>query len=193
MVARGEVREDLYYRLNGIRIDLPALRERADDVGLIAAQLLATLHGERQGGPRGVSVEVLERLEAYRWPGNVRELENVLRSATLFTESDVLTLDDLGDHPQILKAVPARGALPAVGGGGVEAAAWERMGAERIGLRQLQEKIEIECITRALAESGGNITRAAELLKMKRPRLSQLIKEHGITPGRTEENTCNDT
>ena len=56
------------------------------------------------------------------------------------------------------------------------------MEVEGLGLRELQEKIEIECITRALAESRGNITRAAEILKMKRPRLSQLIKEHGIAP-----------
>ncbi len=192
MVARGEFREDLYYRLKGIQIDVPALRDRAEDVPLLAEAFLQRVAEERGGPQKRLSDDAVDLLCRHAWPGNVRELENVIRSVSLFCEGPVIAARDFADFPELVRPAPrparAQGPLPSVRptrGAAPEAAAgwsaWERLGAEGLGLRELQERIEIECITRALAEARGNITRAAELLKMKRPRLSQLIKEYGIS------------
>jgi sigma-54 specific flagellar transcriptional regulator A len=197
MVERGEFREDLYYRLKGIQIELPSLRERIEDVPLLAEAFLRRV-GEERGAPaKRLASEAVELLCRHGWPGNVRELENVIRSVSLFADGEVIGVRDFADYTEIFRerarvrtpshvgAVPAAhaersDAPPAAPVEATPSALWDRMGAEGIGLRELQQKIEIECIKRALAETRGNITKAAELLRMKRPRLSQLIKEYGI-------------
>jgi DNA-binding NtrC family response regulator len=203
MVSRGEFREDLYYRLKGIQIELPSLRERIEDVPMLAESFLKRIAEERGTGGKHLAPEATELLCRYNWPGNVRELENVIRSVSLFADGEIIGVRDFADYTEIFRepakngrarvatppavaAVAPRSEAPATPGPVGDASAgaiWERLGSEGIGLRELQEKIEIECITRALNESRGNITKAAELLKMKRPRLSQLIKEYGIAPG----------
>ncbi len=188
MVARGEFREDLYYRLRGIQIELPALRERASDVPIIAAAILGNLAAQRGQDPLRLTDEAKVLLTRHAWPGNVRELENVLRSASLFADGGEIDARDLGE----LVASP-RGALESCDRGAAPPAAqapepisiWQRLADEGLSLKELKTRVEVECIERALAASGGNITRAAEKLGMKRPRLSQLIKEHGL---RAEEN-----
>ncbi|MSP59666.1 MAG: tetratricopeptide repeat protein [Myxococcales bacterium] len=194
MVARGEFREDLYYRLKGIQIDLPPLRERAEDIPALAEAFLERIAKERGTPVKRLAQGTVDLLCRYGWPGNVRELDNVLRSVSLFADGEVIVLRDFADYTEILReprrvAAPGREpapqrtpalAPPADAASDGNSGAWDRLGAEGIGLRELQEKIEIECITRALHEARGNITRAAELLKMKRPRLSQLIKEYRI-------------
>jgi DNA-binding NtrC family response regulator len=190
MVAAGRFREDLYYRLKGIEIDLPALRQRAADVPDLARCFLARVAEERGAVPKQMTPAALDAMGRYPWPGNIRELENVIRSVTLFTDGDEIDVKhlheylgaaarpaptvsrDIGREPIREVPPPARDAEPA---GYYEAI------SGGISLRELKRKIELECITRALAETGGNITRAAEKLGMKRPRLSQLLKEHGIT------------
>ena len=104
----------------------------------------------------------------------------MIRSVSLFSDGELIGLRDFADYTEILRdpARPRAASEPAATADG--SSLWSRMNSEGIGLRELQEQIERECITRALAEAGGNITRAADLLKMKRPRLSQLIKEYGI-------------
>ena len=178
MVARGEFREDLYYRLRGIQLELPALRERASDVPLIAKAILASLGAQRGHAPLSLSVEAEAMLRRHDWPGNVRELENVLRSASLFAEGGHVAAADLGEllaSPRVARDVRAVGTdAPAPG------SAWQRLSSEGLSLKELKTRVEIECIERAVSESRGNITKAAELLGMKRPRLSQLIKEHHI-------------
>ncbi len=201
MVARGEFREDLYYRLKGIQIELPALRERIDDVPLLADSFLRRVAEERGSSPKRLAPEAVAVLQSYRWPGNVRELENVIRSVSLFADGEVIGVRDFADYSEIVReparlrprvAEAAHAPAPAAAGGAPVAdasaeAIWKRLADEGVGLRGLQERIEIECITRALAESRGNITKAADMLKMKRPRLSQLIKEYGIAHGASGE------
>ncbi|MGZ3440997.1 MAG: AAA-type ATPase lid domain-containing protein, partial [Polyangia bacterium] len=120
---------------------------------------------------RRLSPEALTLLCRHPWPGNVRELENVLRAVSLFADGPLVTPKDLADYTEVWRAPDAR---PPSG------AAWQRLDNEKLSLKALKTQIEIECIGEALARAGGNITRAAVILGMKRPRLSQLIKEHGI-------------
>jgi transcriptional regulator with GAF, ATPase, and Fis domain len=185
MVARGAFREDLYYRLNGMRLEVPPLRERIEDLPLIIDHVLGRIAQERSAPRKRLSATAEELLSRYGWPGNVRELENVLRSATLFADVELLGPDAFADFSELARLAAegqsdkgASAAGPTEGGQAlgpylqVRSLGWS--------LKEYKKHIEVECITSALAEASGNITRAAELLGMKRPRLSQLIKEHGI-------------
>ncbi len=190
MVARGEFREDLYYRLRGIQLELPPLRDRGEDVALIAQSILDGLTAERGAPARRLSADAIALLARHAWPGNVRELENVLRSGSLFADGAEIAARDLAEFIVARDGAPDEGrvdtASPPIA---VAAAAadlgdgvWQRLRRDGLSLKELKTRVEIECIERALIEAGGNITRAAGKLGMKRPRLSQLIKEHGLRP-----------
>jgi transcriptional regulator with GAF, ATPase, and Fis domain len=210
MVERGEFREDLYYRLSGITLEVPPLRERLADLPLLCDAILARLVDERNGGPSELSPEGLEILARHRWPGNVRELENALRAAALFAEGSLIEPADLFEHVEVLRKVrsepPASASgVPAPFDAGratqsaapsphdparheaavslaepVTGAAYLEIRDSRVSLGELKRRIERDCIARALADTAGNITHAAALLGMKRPRLSQLVKQYGL-------------
>jgi transcriptional regulator with GAF, ATPase, and Fis domain len=228
MVARGEFREDLYYRLRGFVLEVPALRQRVGDLMLIASALLDRIAAERGTEPKRISPKALEVLSSYAWPGNIRELENALRAAALFAENDVLEAEDFTANVDGLRSLAplapiaepeARLSLSDLddggGGGGGGGASSDGDMADSmettaeifrspqvpgndpsseptptdvayahvrsgVSLSDLKRTIERDCIERALAESRGNITRAAALLGMKRPRLSQLVKQYGF-------------
>jgi DNA-binding NtrC family response regulator len=197
MVARGEFREDLYYRLRQVVLEVPSLRQRIGDLSLIAATILARIAHERGGAPKRLSGRALAALSRYGWPGNVRELDNALRAATLFAEDDEIDLDDFTTNVDGLRSISA---APVSEPSLAPASAPDRGEAEDtsapveatyahvrsgVSLSDMKRRIERECIARALEESGGNITRAAALLGMKRPRLSQLVKQYGL--GSTSE------
>jgi transcriptional regulator with GAF, ATPase, and Fis domain/Tfp pilus assembly protein PilF len=190
MVERGEFREDLYYRIRGITLEVPPLRARTGDIPLLAQHLLVRIASEQGRRPKGLAADALEVLLRHRWPGNVRELENVLRATTVLAEGETITLrdvltacDDLrvadeteGDslqpsplEPQSTTDIP------------LTAAAYAHVREHRVSLHDVKRQIERDCITRALEESKGNITRAAALLGMKRPRVSQLVKQYGLS------------
>ena len=184
MVARGEFREDLYYRLKGIQIELPALRERPEDIAILAESFLARVAEER-GTRKHLDPEAVALLTSYAWPGNVRELENVIRSVSLFADGPVIGVKDFSDYTEVFRRVetlppPAPAVTPVADN---DAGAWARLGAEKLSLKELKTRIEIECIREALQAEKGNITKAAVRLGMKRPRLSQLIKQYKITGG----------
>src|SRR5262249_48326528 len=103
MVERGEFREDLYYRLRGITLEIPPLRSRMGDLPRIAEALLERIAHERACDAKRLSPDAMDLLERHRWPGNVRELENALRAASLFAEGDLITANDLGDNVEDLK------------------------------------------------------------------------------------------
>jgi sigma-54 specific flagellar transcriptional regulator A len=207
MVAEGRFREDLYYRLKGIELDLPALRARAQDIPDLARHFLARIAEERQTAPRQISPAALEALCRYPWPGNIRELENVIRSVTLFADTDEIDARDLTEYigaprspsvgaitaPHVPVAPrraptdpPVQPAQPAQ----ADVYAWAVENG--VSMRDLKRRIERECITQALAECQGNITRAAEKLGMKRPRLSQLLKEYGIAAASRDARSMED-
>jgi transcriptional regulator with GAF, ATPase, and Fis domain/tetratricopeptide (TPR) repeat protein len=206
MVERGEFREDLYYRLRGITLEVPPLRSRMGDLPRISEHLLARIALERGEAEKALSADALDLLGRHRWPGNIRELENALRAASLFAEGDVITAATLLDNVDDLRAAgsarmratpPASGTiadepsdedealdsatdpLPPVEANAT-AVAYSQVRAGATSLPDIKRQIERDCIARALAETRGNITRAAALLGMKRPRLSQLVKQYGL-------------
>jgi DNA-binding NtrC family response regulator len=242
LVSRGELREDLFYRLRGVVLEVPALRQRIDDLPCVAAAILDRIAAERGTASKQLSAAALEGLRWHPWPGNVRELENALRAAALFSEGEVIELEDFTHNVEGLRGLTAEGAAspmsltpmlpltvsplaPESSQGPLTLTSAARQaaglddgtaGASSIGamsqtskiasflsgeaagsatevayaairggvsLSDLKRDIERDCIARALAETGGNITRAAILLGMKRPRLSQLVKQYGFGLG----------
>jgi DNA-binding NtrC family response regulator len=212
MVERGEFREDLYYRLRGITLEVPPLRARMGDLPRISEHLLARIATERTEPKKTLTADAIELLGRHRWPGNVRELENALRAATLFADGGTISAATLADNVDDLRgaaqagrtrpsmppppaSIPGEpsseplvvdedvdlgeGPLPAVEANAT-AVAYSQVRGGTTSLPDIKRQIERDCIARALAETKGNITRAAALLGMKRPRLSQLVKQYGL-------------
>jgi transcriptional regulator with GAF, ATPase, and Fis domain len=220
MVDRGEFREDLYYRLRGITLEVPPLRARMGDLARICDHLLSRIALERGEKKKSLTRDALELLACHRWPGNVRELENALRAASLFAEdpliSSAVILDNVEDlrnlraDPQSVRESGYDSVILTTSPPGGEAAgndadfletpggplppgeasatevAYAHVRGGTISLPDIKRQIERDCVARALAETRGNITRAAALLGMKRPRLSQLVKQYGLAAVQSE-------
>lgn len=191
MVKRGEFREDLYYRLRGVQVETPALRSRIADLPIVVESILARIAKERNEPVRSLTSGALALLARHRWPGNVRELENVLRSATIFADGAVLGEHDFAAFVESFDLAPALAEPEPMLAEGTNSPslspdmneielAYSRIRDGQISLFDMKKNLERECILKALHETRGNITRAAQLLGMKRPRLSQLVKEFGV-------------
>ena len=198
MAERGEFREDLYYRLCGVALEVPPLGERLGDLPSLAEALLAEAHRTSGIKKTPLSQAALRALNRHRWPGNVRELENALRVAALFASGPEIELSDFTENVEGLRHLgepppPTSSALPTppepLGGApslesipppwsSTDLVYSEIRGGTK--LADMKRRLEQECIARALVESGGNITRAAAILGMKRPRLSQLVKQYDL-------------
>jgi two-component system, NtrC family, response regulator AtoC len=162
-VKEGQFREDLYYRLNVVGIRLPPLRDRPDDIPLLARHFLARGARLRPDAPvTGFSPEALETMKGYRWPGNVRELEHAVERALVLCEGPEIGEDDLPDE---LRA--PRPPVPAALDG-------------TLSVKRATRAVEEQLIRRALERTGGNRTRAAELLELSYRALLYKIKEYGI-------------
>ncbi len=155
-VAAGSFREDLYYRLNVIALELPPLRERPRDVAALAHHFLAILAHEVKRPGLALADETLARLAAHAWPGNVRELRNVLERAVVLAEGEVLQPHDL---PEEFHA---------------------STGPSADGFHGRVEAFRCELIRQTLAEAGGNQSEAARRLGLQRSYLARLIKKHGL-------------
>jgi DNA-binding NtrC family response regulator len=161
MVAKGTFREDLYYRLRVVEIQLPPLRDRASDIPILVEGLLAKITRELGKDIRFVTPTALARLTAYAWPGNVRELENTLTRAVVLAKTDVLdeTLLPLGTTP----TTTAPDGAPATDD----------------AMPTLRE-IERRHIVRVLAHTEWNKRRACAILDISRPTLDRKIEEYGL-------------
>jgi DNA-binding NtrC family response regulator len=187
MVAAGTFREDLYYRLRAIVVELAPLRARRDDVPALARHFVEKVARERSEEPKQLSADAMRELVHYDWPGNVRQLENVIRAATLFADGGVIEVKDLeltshsalGSHALAAHA-RAEVAGPAAPAGDEAERCYDRIRAGDLTLRDLKKELERYCVERALEETSGNISQAAHLLGLKRPRMSQLVKEFAI-------------
>ena len=177
LVAEGQFREDLFYRLNVIPVQLPALRERKEDIPLLVQHFLTKFEAERDATPPAghgksavdrlprvtVSQEGMRRLMAYHWPGNVRQLENAIERAVAFTTGrSQIDVEDLPTEVQQAQetAAPSAVTLP----------------EEGMDLDAFVANIERELIQRSLERTGGNKGQAARLLNLKRTTLVEKLK-----------------
>ena len=188
-VAEGKFREDLFYRLNVIPIQLPALRDRDGDVPLVAEHFLARLTREMGKPLEGFAPEAMAALEAYQFPGNVRELENVVERAVALEQGRRVELATLPDYiqagrpatPVSLSSQPlgssAAGAV--VNGGSALANAAAAIDAG-FNLEQHLQDVERQHLERALRQAGGVQTHAAELLGLSFRQFRYLAKKYGL-------------
>ena len=151
-VKEGRFREDLYYRLNVVTIELPPLRERREDIPLLAQHFLAKFAVENQKEVSAFSPEAMDFIMNYHWPGNVRELENAIERAVILAKDNVITLAEL---PQ------------------------EHLAPLPSSLRDLRE-VEREHILGVLAQTGGNYSEAARILGVTRMTLYNKAKAFGM-------------
>jgi two-component system response regulator AtoC len=161
-VGAGRFREDLFYRLNVLRVEVPPLRDRREDIPLLVDHFLATFRDTLAKPVRGISDEALQRLVSYRWPGNVRELENVIERAMILARGDQLTLRELPANVVHLDTTDLE------------------MSTGDLSLRKARRAAESEMIRRALRETRGNRTHAARLLGISHRALLYKIKEYEL-------------
>jgi transcriptional regulator with PAS, ATPase and Fis domain len=164
-VARGEFREDLYYRLNVVSIELPPLRDRMDDLELLVHELLLLTNRKFRQKLYGVDDEALKVMRSYRWPGNIRELKNILERAFIIEESERITRSSLPLWKPSREGAPVP--KPALAG------------AEP-SLSDYVAKAEQVYIETILARVRGNMTHAAKILGIARPSLYRKVKQLGI-------------
>jgi len=184
LVARGDFREDLYWRLAVVPIQVPPLRERKEDIPLLAAHILArrggaakTFAGAETRYPTRISANAMSRLTAYHWPGNIRELENELSRAEILCDGEEIRSDDL-DLVGLSSSAP-QGLAP----DGASVAATIDAEAGRPLKRVVEEQtraIERAAIQHALRVAGGSASRAAQLLGISRASIYNKIKEYDI-------------
>jgi DNA-binding NtrC family response regulator len=160
MVDEGTFREDLYYRLNVVTINLPPLRERPDDIPLLLEHFLKEISEQKHTPMKRVSPDVMRRFSQYRWPGNVRELRNMLESMMVLAEGDILTERDLPDRI-------AAGAAPT-------------SNAQELPTGLTMEELERLAITKALDQFGGNRTHAANRLGISVRTLQRKLRQYEL-------------
>ena len=155
MMADGHFREDLYYRINEVTVQVPPLRERASDAVVLASFFLTRFAAEYGRPARSFHPSALAALNDHPWPGNVRELENRLKRAIVMTDGPLLSAADLGfetteDEPQSLT------------------------------IRDARARADREALQLAFAQAGSNLSKAAKLLGISRPTLYDLMQQHRI-------------
>ncbi len=153
----GRFREDLYYRLAEIVVNIPPLRSRVGDTALIAHAFVRRFSQEQNRGSMALTEDALRSIENYPWPGNVRELENCIKRAVIMADGSQITRDDIG----------------------VDAVAEADQG-DSLDLRRVRDDAERKAVIAGLARANGNIVKAAELLGVSRPTLYDLMHRFGL-------------
>jgi DNA-binding NtrC family response regulator len=159
LMKEGLLRKDLYFRISTIKIKVPPLRERRDDIILLAKRLLQRFNEQYEKNIRNISADTVMRLSHYEWPGNVRELESVIERAVLFCQGDELTVADLPDELQDCPVKPNRVFAP-----------------QSLSL----EEIERDVIVQTLERTSGNVKKSAEILGVHRPTFYRKLRKFGI-------------
>jgi two-component system NtrC family response regulator len=154
----GRFREDLYYRLAEIVVNIPALRERVGDPALLAHAFVRRFAQEQNRSGLNLSEEAVRAIEAHAWPGNIRELENCIKRATIMADGNQITADDIG--------------LVSPGG--------DEVLDKTLDLRAVRDEAEKRAVIAALGRVNGNIVKAAELLGVSRPTLYDLMHRLGL-------------
>ena len=175
-VEAGRFREDLFYRLNVIPLQLPPLRERTSDIPLLVGHMLARFNERLRRRVTRLTPDAAAAFEAYAWPGNIREMENVLERLVLFSEGDEIRLDDLPDE---LRGSGQDSADAASGGARLDRDLTGRVSMKDL-VRETTAQLEKEIIVQALEQTAGNVTRAAQLLMISRKSLQNKMKEFNL-------------
>jgi DNA-binding NtrC family response regulator len=167
LVAEGRFRQDLYFRLRIVPIVVPPLRERREDLPLLAARFLHLAVARYDTGARRLSPEALAALESSPWPGNVRELRHVLEQAAVLSDGD--TIDASLLPLTLLPAGPTTEAAP---------------GTWRAAQERALDAAAREYFVALLRRLGGNVTRAASEAGIERETLHRLLRKHGVDAGK---------
>ena len=156
LIKKGLFREDLYYRVSEITINIPPFRDREEGRLILARALLSKYVKLQKSAINGFSDDAVQAIEVYAWPGNVRELENKIKAAVIMADGKVVTAMDLGIQGDDEKA-------------------------ESLNLREVRQLAESKAIRVALTKSYGNISKAAEMLGITRPTLYDLLNKYGMS------------
>jgi two-component system NtrC family response regulator len=181
LVEQGRFREDLYYRLNVIPFRLPPLRERSEDIPVLAMHFLEKARTLTPARVEGFTTEAMARLMAYGWPGNVRELRNVVERLVATVDAPLLKVEHL---PGELRPAPERVAV--AGGGAAPKTLEELKEAKRKLKEQLSDKVEKDFVLAALDRAAWNVTRAAALVGMQRTNFHALMRKHDVKLPKTQ-------
>ncbi len=185
-VAARQFREDLFYRLNVVRIHIPPLRERREDIRLLVNYFLRTFAKDSPGPPRSIAPAALKLLEKYHWPGNVRELENVIRRALVMAKGEAILVTDLPVEITGQGAGAGTAPLAPISAGETGATDVVLLArqlfqwARRDPKLKLIPAVERELVIQALKETGGNQAHAAKLLGITRATLRKRLEKFGI-------------
>jgi len=188
-VASRQFREDLFYRLNVVRIHMPSLRDRREDIGLLVNYFLKKFGQQRKQAPRSIAKDAIASLENYHWPGNVRELENAIQRALVMSKGEAILRSDLPDE---VIASPPLGSAAGEGRGSEATGSGQTPDIPSLAqhlfrwARSCQDlkvipAVERELIIQALAETKGNQVQAARLLGITRATLRKRVEKFGIT------------
>src|SRR5580704_8743192 len=180
-VATKQFREDLFYRLNVVRLQVPPLRDRRDDIPLLVNYFIEKSGREQQHPPKSIAASVIKTLEKYHWPGNVRELENAIRRAHVMTKSDAILISDL--PPEISGSAAAPPSASVATAATDDAAGLARQlfqWARREPKLKVIPAVERELVIQALKETNDNQVAAAKLLGITRATLRKRIEKFGI-------------
>lgn len=156
LITEGRFREDLYYRLAEIVINIPPLRSRVGDPALLAHAFVRRFAAEQSRGNMILTEDAVRAIEAHRWPGNVRELENCIKRAVIMADGAQIARDDIGLSQSVENA------------------------NEFIDLRRVRDEAERQAVVTALGRANGNVVRAAEILGISRPTLYDLMHRLGL-------------
>jgi sigma-54 specific flagellar transcriptional regulator A len=184
LIHENKFREDLFYRLNVFPIEMPPLRDRAEDVPLLVNELIARLEHEKQGSIRFTPAAIMALCQ-YKWPGNVRELSNLIERLVIMYPYGVIDMKDLPEKFQVHVEPGAEAYVPPVSFEPSSVPRPElndepRLPREGIDLKEHLNNLEVSLIKQALDEAGGIVAHAAKRLNMRRTTLVEKLRKHGI-------------
>jgi two-component system NtrC family response regulator len=155
LISKGLFREDLYYRISEIVLEIPPLKDRESDILVLAKSFLNAWSKEYNRSAMNFSADAIAAMETYDWPGNVRELESRIKRAVIMADGNQIRPEDLELTENSMEPVP-------------------------LNLKEVRDLAERKAIIRALEHSNGNITDAANALGVTRPTLYKLLEKHGL-------------
>jgi two-component system response regulator AtoC len=180
MVEAGLFRQDLLYRLNAITLPIVPLRERGDDIPILAQRFLEQANEANNGNVSGIDASAIELLRGYAWPGNVRELKNSIERAVVIAQSDTLAVDDLPERVRAFSVSPPQSPRASLEDAEPATVLETSLAALNGDFRTRMERLEAELLKQALREASWNQTLAARQLAMPLRTLVYKIRMHGI-------------